>query len=388
MKRLLFQTAALAVAGTLLLTAFRPEPRTTGLPAAPVADSARIQVAILLDVSGSMSGLIEQAKAQLWHMTDLLSRARCNGRAPVVEIALYEYGRPSNDAKTGYILRLSPFTTDLDELSKKLFSLNTDGGDEYCGQVIHASLNELPWDTAAGTYKVIFIAGNEDFLQGRLHYTQACAEANRKGVIVNTIYCGPREQGIREHWNLQGECGRGNFTHINHNASAEEPPTPYDSMLLVLNTQLNGTYIGYGATGVRAKAKQEEVDALNNAVRGMAVKRTVVKGKKGVYKNTAWDLVDAYEADSSFIARVELNTLPDSLKGRSRSALKSFVLQQQQERNRIQKEISGLAVQREAYIEAERRRNAASGGELTLETEMEKIIREQAGRFGVLIGKQ
>ena len=30
----------------------------------------KIQVAILLDVSGSMEGLIEQAKAQLWNMEE------------------------------------------------------------------------------------------------------------------------------------------------------------------------------------------------------------------------------------------------------------------------------------------------------------------------------
>jgi uncharacterized protein with von Willebrand factor type A (vWA) domain len=36
----------------------------------------RVQLAILLDVSGSMSGLIEQAKSQLWNVVNQLGYAR------------------------------------------------------------------------------------------------------------------------------------------------------------------------------------------------------------------------------------------------------------------------------------------------------------------------
>ena len=41
-------------------------------------------------------------------------------------------------------------------------------------------MNELGWDNNPNSYKVIFIAGNEDFLQGNVHYTGACDEAKRK----------------------------------------------------------------------------------------------------------------------------------------------------------------------------------------------------------------
>lgn len=155
----------------------------------------KIQAAILLDVSGSMEGLIEQAKAQLWNMVNVMGKAKCGNLEPKIEIALYEYGRTSNDINRGYVKQISPFTSDLDKLSKELFSLKTNGGDEYCGQVIYSSLAELNWDASPLNYKVIFIAGNEDFLQGKLHYTRACDEAKKKGVIVNTIFCGDQQEG-------------------------------------------------------------------------------------------------------------------------------------------------------------------------------------------------
>src|SRR5688572_17755177 len=66
----------------------------------------KIQVAILLDVSNSMDGLIEQAKAQLWNMVSVMGKATCNDAVPNIEIALYEYGRPANDVRAGYVKRI------------------------------------------------------------------------------------------------------------------------------------------------------------------------------------------------------------------------------------------------------------------------------------------
>src|SRR3954464_16034118 len=73
----------------------------------------KVQVAVLLDVSNSMDGLIGQAKAQLWNMVSVLGKATCDNVAPDVEIALYEYGRPTNDAKAGYVKQINYFTRDL-----------------------------------------------------------------------------------------------------------------------------------------------------------------------------------------------------------------------------------------------------------------------------------
>ena len=42
----------------------------------------RIQLAILLDTSNSMDGLIGQAKSQLWNVVNELARARRSGRLP------------------------------------------------------------------------------------------------------------------------------------------------------------------------------------------------------------------------------------------------------------------------------------------------------------------
>ena len=351
------------------------------------SNNPRIQAAILLDVSNSMDGLIEQAKAQLWTMVNVMGKSKCNGTTPQIEIALYEYGRDNNDQGKGYVRQISPFTSDLDKLSQDLFALTTNGGQEYCGQVIHTSLNELNWDTASSNYKVIFISGNEDFLQGNISYTIACNEAKKKGVIVNTIYCGDRLQGIREHWNLLGECGNGSFTNINSDAKPEDIPTPFDSTLITLNNKLNGTYIYYGETGRQKQAMQATADANNAGINTyVGVNRIAAKSQKATYYNAGWDLIDAKDEDKKILDKVDFKTLPDSLRNKNKAQLEAIINQKSNERTLIQKEIREINKKREAYISDEKQRKAKNNNNTqTLETEVEKIIREQAKRFNMKI---
>lgn len=344
----------------------------------------KIQAAILLDVSNSMDGLIDQAKAQLWNMVSVMGKAKCDGVTPQIEIALYEYGRPTNDVNKGFVKQISPFTKDLDQLSKDLFSLTTNGGDEYCGHVMYSSLSELGWDTASANYKVIFIAGNEDFLQGDIVYTKACAIAKKEGVIINTIYCGNRMQGIQEHWNIMGECGGGSFTNINADIKVEDIPTPYDSVLFSLNDKLNGTYISYGSRGGEGYLKLQEADNSNFvANKSAALKRVSVKSKKVLYDNSSWDLVDAYSSDSAVITKIDAKTLPDSLKNKSKVELQLLVNKKAGERTAVQKQIETVNAQREIFIANASKNN--NGKEPNLQTEIEKIIRSQAAKYNMVI---
>ncbi len=349
----------------------------------------KIQAAILLDVSNSMDGLIEQAKAQLWNMVTVMGKAKCeNDVTPQLEIALYEYGRSSNNVKEGYVKKINGFISDLDSLSQNLFSLTTLGGDEYCGQVIYTSMDQLTWDANNSSYKVIFIAGNEDFLQGNLHYTKACEAAKKKGVIVNTIYCGSRMDGIKEHWNLGAECGNGSFSNINQDAKIEDIPTPYDSLLYTYNEKLNATYVAYGSNAVYYSGNQAVQDKQNAAMSKTAgIKRIKAKSNGKVYNNAQWDLVDAKEKEGDgLFDKIDKKDLPDSLKNKSKEELKALVTQKSIERSNVQAEITKLNTQRDAYIAAERVKNAANkNNSATLESEVEKIIKEQAKRVNMKI---
>ncbi len=384
-QRTILPAAGLLLLLTIIFSAFNTP--SSDEKKKQASKQPKIQAAILLDVSGSMDGLIEQAKAQLWNMVNTMGKAKCdNDGIPKIEIALYEYGRSTNDAGAGYVKQISSFTSDLDLLSQKLFGLTTNGGDEYCGQVIYTSLKELQWDASPENYKVIFIAGNEDFLQGNLLYTKACNEAKNKGVIVNTIYCGDRMQGIKEHWNLNSECGDGNFTVINQNEKMEDIPTPYDSIIFSLNNQLNSTYIAYGYAGAKKMEMQARVDKMNYAAsKTQAIKRTAVKGNSALYENSSWDIIDAAKDDKKFVENLDKKTLPDSLKNKTTEELKVIVKEKSTQRSDIQNQISEANTKRTLFIKAEKEKFAIKSNTATLETEVERIIKQQAKRYNMII---
>ncbi|HET9053933.1 MAG TPA: vWA domain-containing protein, partial [Cyclobacteriaceae bacterium] len=258
-----------------------------------------IMLALLLDTSNSMDGLIDQAKAQLWKIVNELSAAKCDdGSKPKIKIALYEYGNDGLPASEGYIRQVSALTNDLDLISEKLFSLRTNGGNEFCGQVIRNSLNQLDWSNSNADLKMIFIAGNEPFTQGSVSYREACALAKEKGVVVNTIYCGDFNEGLNSNWKNGSDIAGGTYMSIQQNSKTVYVSTPYDDRLSQLNDQLNKTYVYYGSTGVRKKEMQlvqdrnaESYGAANKA------ERTVSKSSHA-YSNSTWDLVDASKDDA------------------------------------------------------------------------------------------
>ena len=346
-------------------------------------DAPLIEVALLLDTSNSMDGLIEQAKSQLWKILNELTLAKKDGRIPNLQIALYEYGNSRLSASDGYIRQVQYFTGDMDRLSEKLFSLTTSGGEEYCGQVIHASINELKWSADPGDLRLIYIAGNEPFTQGPVPYAQACAGAKEKDVFVNTIYCGDHEEGIRGHWQSGAMLGKGSYSNIDHNSITAFIETPYDERINQLNLNLNATYITYGAQvrDFQANQAMQDENALKYSKANMA-DRALFKSSAN-YTNANWDLVDAYKEDKEILAR-EKESLPDSLQQLSAKQLEAEVQRFMQLREDIRQEIQELGKKRRAYIEAEQAKMADDATN-NLGSSILKALREQAKRKGFVM---
>src|SRR4051812_46021230 len=147
---------------TILCASFvlRGADETKAIKSDEAAPRPLIQMAILLDTSSSMDGLIDQTRSQLWTIVNEFITATRAGKKPELQVALYEYGKPTLGAESGFIRQIVPLTTDLDKISQELFALKTNGGDEYCGWVIRTAVDQLAWSKAAQDLKVIFIAGN------------------------------------------------------------------------------------------------------------------------------------------------------------------------------------------------------------------------------------
>ena len=148
-------------------------PVITGMQLQAQQKQVKIQIALILDTSNSMDGLIDQAKAQLWKVVNELAMAKKYGKTPELEISLYEYGNDGLNAEEDFIRMVAKLTTDLDQISEDLFSLKTYGGEEYCGSVIKRAIDQLTWTKSNNDLKMIFIAGNEPFNQGEVDYEKS-----------------------------------------------------------------------------------------------------------------------------------------------------------------------------------------------------------------------
>jgi hypothetical protein len=344
----------------------------------PVGPKPLVQMAILLDTSGSMSGLIDQARAELWAIVNEFIFAKRNGREPELHVALYEYGKSSLRREEGYIRQTVPLTTDLDKISEELFALKTNGGDEYCGWVIKEASQSLEWSDSPDDLKVIFIAGNEPFTQGPVDYREACKQAIANGIIVNTIHCGSEGEGVNGKWKDGAVLADGRYLNINQNRRAVHIAAPQDAEIAELGIKLNDTYIAYGRRGDIARERQTVQD--RNAVglsKEAAVQRAVTKSSLN-YKNTAWDLVDALVAKAVKLDELKAEDLPENMQKMTAEERKDYIETQAKRRAEIQSKIQQLNEQRKTYVAEEMKKRQKQGD--TLGSAMIAAIREQANK--------
>lgn len=337
--------------------------------------SKKIKLALLLDTSNSMDGLIDQAKSQLWTIVNELAAAKCGNEKPEVQIALYEYGNDRLPASEGYIRLVTPLTNDLDKISQDLFGLSTNGGSEFCGQVIQTACRQLDWSSDGNDLQLIFIAGNEPFTQGSINYQVACSDAKKKNIVVNTIFCGDFQEGISTSWKHGADLTLGTYASIEQNSKTVFIPSPYDDKIDQLNTQLNNTYLEYGREG-KMKKEAQAVQDMNAEQYGAAnkVNRAVSKSTH-VYKNKSWDMVDASEDEAFDVTKVSKEDLPDPMKNMTNEQKVNYVKQKQQEREKVKLEIQELNKKRTAYLAAQQK---STSSENMLDKSMMNAIKQQA----------
>ena len=312
----------------------------------------QVDVVIALDISGSMSGLIESAKQRLWDIVNELGRAQPQ---PELRLAILSFGRPSYGAETGFVKIDLPFTSDLDAVNETLFAFGTDGGDEYVARVVNTSVNELTWSSDPDALRILFVAGNEAATQDPQISVQLATQAARNaGIIINTIYCGSDNDRIAAGWRDVAALTNGLYASIDQNSAAvANISSPMDRQLAELNQELNETYLAYGVAGQRRRANQLEQDANAEAMSSTAMASRVVTKAGRLYDNSQWDLVDALEGGTR-LEEIETEELPNEMQTMSDEERRAYVSDQAKKREALQAQINELDKERRDYIEKER----------------------------------
>lgn len=334
----------------------------SGDPGLEAKPAAKIQLCLILDVSGSMDGLLYQAQTQIWSLLDYAQSFTRRSRETVVEVALITVGNGATHEVEDYIALVSPFTSERDSLADRLFLLKIEGSSEQYGNATQQALNRLEWDDKS-EFKSIIVLGNESFDQGEVDYRKVCKEAAAKGIVVNTIFCGEEQKGIEENWQTASELGGGDYAYIDQTSHANLA-TPFDRQIFRL---YNNYLLSYGDSSlVKAKEKLKG-DQISPAYRDMLFYRIDQQQKEK-------DIIDMFEESDWNLDHIDPKHIPESLMQLGDRGLKEYLVKKAQERNNAR---DGLSVYRKkitGYVEMQSQ-EAAQGK--TLKDAAEEILGNQ-----------
>jgi hypothetical protein len=335
---------------------------------------------ICLDTSGSMTNLIDSARARLWDIVNSLAAAR---PTPELRVGLITYGSPSRStAANGWVVRQCPLTSNLDRVYSRMMEFRTDGGAEFVGWALHEAVANMQWSNDPTALKLIFIAGNESADQARdvFDFRSVAATARQRGITINAIYAGDRGAGISEQWNSVASCGGGSYSAIDMSCGTVQIEAPQDKILLELNMKLNATYVPVGDAGREGEKLQREQDANAERLGQQSAASRVAAKASALYKNAEWDLVDAVVQGNTKVAEVKEADLPPVMQAMDLAAREQHVKKLTEERARLQTQIAELGKERDEFVR--QRRAEAAGGKVALDDAMLAAIRDQARQQG------
>lgn len=356
----------------LLLLPLPGDLAPSGANSAPGGETRAVDVVICLDTSGSMKDLLDSTRARIWDVVNELARMK---PTPELRVGLLSFGTDQATELEGGIVQHLDLTAELDSVYAALMSLTIGGHEEYVGRVLNEALDGMGWSRSGDALRVIFVAGNESADQGveDHDFRTAVRAARNRGIIVNALYAGNREQGVVERWHEVAQGGEGNFSAIDPVRGTFQVATPQDDRLLQLNGLLNTTYMPYGPRGADGLTNQVAQDGNASRLGVESCSSRIVAKGGALYTNASWDLVDASLTEEFDWETLPLADLPKELQSMTREQRVAAVDAMRKQRESIQSEIQRVSVERERFI-----RQAMAADATSLGHAMRLAIRTQA----------
>jgi hypothetical protein len=357
-----------------LVSASGQKVATPKLPAQAVAaPRPRVEVAFVLDTTGSMGGLIDGAKRRIWSIARRIGEGQPR---PELAIALVGY----RDQGDEYVTRVHDLSGDMDLVYQNLMAFQAGGGGdtpEHVSAAVHDAVSRISWSKGPAL-RMIFLVGDApphmDYQDG-LDYRVSTREAAQKGITVETIQCGADPQTASV-WQEIAGTGGGHYARIDAQGGMPVRVTPMDAELAKLNGELASTVVSGGSVAEQAAAgRRLEARAAMPAPMAAEAASYFARESKLADK----DLVALPEAEQ----KREVDALrtspaaPPALKGKTDAEAVGYLKEQKARRDRIQTRIVDLQKQREAYLEKEA---PAKDG---FDEQVVSSLRAKAAGFGI-----
>jgi len=329
----------------------------------PSSHKRLVEVAFVLDTTGSMADLIDGAKKKIWSIANTIV-----DQYPGAEIRFGLVGY--RDIGDEYVTKKFPLTTDIQSIYAKLLAFKAEGGGdlpESVNEALDVAVTKLGWSDKKQIKadRILFLVGDAPPHMNYQHdrkYPEIIADAVKKGIIVNTVQAGD-DPTTRQFWKRMALLGNGDYLSIPQDGGRFAViVTPYDDEILVIQRKLNLTIIPYGSVAlrreVRSKAEMSERAAAPEAA-DMA--SFVSKSRKGEAVVTGGgDLVADMKEGRKKLAEVPQSELPENMQKMSAAEQANYLDAKASERAELSRQLAALVSRRDAFIFEQERASVAS----------------------------
>jgi uncharacterized protein YegL len=319
----------------------------------------RVEVAFVLDTTGSMGDLIDGAKRKIWSIASTI--VDTNPDADIA-MALVAYRDRGDD----YIVKSTPLSEDIQAMYGKLVKLQADGGGdtpESVNEALDKTISGLHWSQGSDVKRIVFLVGDApphmDYLQER-QYPAIMKQALAQHIVVNAVQAGDMLE-TTEIWKDIAQLGHGRYIAIPQDGGQVSVIiTPYDDDILHLQRELDGSIVPYGDIRrqaevhekVRGKAAAPAATQLDNSK--FYAKRT---SKKEVITGGG-DLLSDIANNDTTLDKVKDAELPTELQSLSEPERKTWIENKLQKRKQLEGQISALTAKRDTFILEDKKKMA------------------------------
>jgi hypothetical protein len=346
--------------------------------AAPSHGQQRVEVAFVLDTTGSMGDLIDGAKRKIWSIATTIVDNNPNAD---IAMALVAYRDRGDD----YVVKSTPLSTDVQGLYGKLIKLEAAGGGddpESVNEALDKAIGGLQWSSGANVKHIVFLVGDApphmDYRQER-QYPEILKTAAEKHIVVNAVQAGEMRE-TTPIWKEIAQFGHGRYISIPQNGGEVViVVTPFDDDILQMQEQLDGSIVPYGSDGQKSELnrKMAAKAASPNSVKidnsGFYAKRKIAKE----VVTGGGDLVAAATNSGLDVSSIAENELPDDLKAIPAPKRKQWLADKMQSRKMLQDKMASLIAKRDAYVFEQRKKKVASAKSDSFDSVVEETLKSQ-----------
>jgi Mg-chelatase subunit ChlD len=381
----LFVVTAGVVAGYPLARSQRPPPPAAKpFVAVKPAAKPKVDVVFVLDTTGSMSGLIDAAKENIWSIATTMASAQ---PAPELRMGLVAF----RDRGDEYVTRVVDLSSDLDSMYATLMDFRADGGGdtpESVNQALHDAVHKVSWSQDRDAYQVIFLVGDApphmDY-QDDVKYPDTIKAAIGKGIVVNTILAGG-DSTTETEWKRIAQLNQGEFLQVAQSGSAVSVSTPFDEQIAALSKALDDTRLYFGDAKMRAELERKDAAADKLHAGGSyasRAKRAEFNASEAGRKNLLGDneLVDAVESGRLDLDTIDEAQLPAGFRELGKDQQAQVIKETAARRAALNAQIATLSEQRRGYIATEV--TSRDGAKDSLDQKLFDTVKAQAAEKGL-----